>query len=449
VSFKFRGKVFSFALSQGLFSSAGIDTGTEFLLKVLSRQWDAAKRQGKPLPQTVLDAGCGVGVIGICVAGALLAQGDSTLLPGSFHVRCQDRDELANIITEYNAQKNHIPPGLLSSRTEPLLGGPLHARWDLIVSNIPAKAGKPVLADFIFRSAALLNPGGSVLIVVVNPLSDFVRSQIAQAKVPLQYEEQGREHKVFMYGPLGSASFPYGSMAYPFEGPLEPVQGAGHLLRDYPMYHRRRGDYVMEGLAYSLDTIQGVADFDTPSEAVQAAAKLMTRLKGEKLRVSPQGSILIYEPGQGHFPRWFLAYLAQEKKPEEVSWMYRWVFFSRNILALEASRHNMSHETVLTIPGLDLSVNRKSLAAALEPESRAYDLIVGFPQFVPQTDRIIPLWEGLQELLSPGGVGIMALPASEAERFDRKKPPGFHRLGDCKRHGFRALGYRVLPGVSS
>ncbi|MHB9291161.1 hypothetical protein Holit_00233 [Hollandina sp. SP2] len=434
MSFKFRGKVFSFALSQGLFSSAAIDKGTGFLLKVLSQQWDAVKRQGLPLPQTILDAGCGVGVIGICAAGALLAQGDSSLLPPSFHVRCQDRDELAKIITEYNAQKNRIPPGMLSSHTEPLLGGPPYARWDFIVSNIPAKAGKPVLADFIFRSAALLNPGGSVLIVVVNSLADFFRDQIAQAQVPLKYIEQGREHRVFMYG----------SRPYPFEYPLEPVQRGGYLLRDYPMYHRRRGDYVVEGLAYSLDTIQGVADFDTPSEAVQVAAKLMTRLKRAKPRGSLRGSILIYEPGQGHFPRWLLAYLAKEKKPEETSRMYRWVFFSRNILALEASRYNMSQETILTIPGLDLSMNRKTLAAALEPESHTYDLIVGFPQFVPQTDRIIPLWEGIRELLSPGGIGIMALPASEAERFDRKKPPGFNRLGDCKRNGFRAVGYQVL-----
>jgi hypothetical protein len=215
------------------------------------------------------------------------------------------------------------------------------------------------------------------------------------------------------------------------------------------MYHRRSGNYVMEGLAYSLDTIQGVADFDTPSEAVQVAAKLMTRLKGKNLRGSPRSSILIYEPGQGHFPRWLLAYLAKEKKPEEASSVYRWIFFSRNILALEASRYNMAQETVLTIPGLDLSINRKSLAAALEPESPTYDLIIGFPQFVPQTDRIIPLWEGFRELLSPGGIGIMALPASEAERFDRKKPSGFNRLGDCKRHGFRAVGYRLLYGVSS
>lgn len=444
--FTFRGRVFSFALSQGLFSCAAIDKGTEFLLKVLSRQWDGVTRQGLPLPQTVLDAGCGVGVIGICAAGALLSQGDSTL-PPSFHVRCQDRDELAKIITEYNAHKNRIPQGLLSSHTEPLLGGPLHARWDLIVSNIPAKAGKPVLADFILRSAALLNPGGFVLIVVVNPLADFFRSQIARVKVPLRYDEQGREHRVFMYGPLGSAPDPYGSNSG--EVPLEPVQGGGPLLRDYPMYHRRSGNYVMEGLAYSLDTIQGVADFDTPSEAVQVAAKLMTRLKGKTLRGSPRSSILIYEPGQGHFPRWLLAYLAKEKKPKEASWVYRWVFFSRNILALEASRYNMAQERVFTIPGLDLSINRKSLAAALEPEGPTYDLIIGFPQFVPQTDRIIPLWEGIRELLSPGGIGIMALPASEAERFDRKKPSGFNRLGDCKRHGFRAVGYRLLYGVSS
>ncbi|MDR2633359.1 MAG: methyltransferase [Treponema sp.] len=429
VPFRFRAQGFSFALSQGLFSAAAVDTGTELLLKVLSRQWDQAQGQGRPLPQKVLDAGCGVGVIGICIAGALLAPGHTP--PGQCQVRCQDRDELARVITAYNAQKNRIPPGLLSSHTEPLLSGPRHARWDLIISNLPAKAGKPVLADFICRSAALLNPGASVLIVVVNPLADFLRAQIARAKLPLQYDEPGREHRVFMYGPPASPL------------PLEPVQAGGHLLQDYPMYHRRRGAYVLEGLGYSLDSIQGVEDFDNPSGAVQVAAKLIRRLHPDKLRLPPRSSILVYEPGQGHLPRWFLEYLAQEK-PSAASPGCRWVFFSRNILALEASRYNMYPQAVLAIAGLDLSINREALAAALEPEGRTYELILGFPRFVPQTDRIIPLWEGLRALLSPGAMVIMALPASEAERFDRKKPSGFNRLGDCKRKGFRALGYRFL-----
>jgi hypothetical protein len=39
-------------------------------------------------------------------------------------------------------------------------------------------------------------------------------------------------------------------------------------------------------------------------------------------------------------------------------------------------------------------------------------------------------------------VALIALPSSEAERFDRAKPRGFLRLGGHKRRGFRALGFK-------
>jgi hypothetical protein len=52
------------------------------------------------------------------------------------------------------------------------------------------------------------------------------------------------------------------------------------------------------------------------------------------------------------------------------------------------------------------------------------------------------LWEDLARMLRPGGNALIALPSSEAEKFDRKKTEGFTRMGDIKRQGFRALAYR-------
>ncbi|MDR1030317.1 MAG: hypothetical protein LBL76_05545, partial [Treponema sp.] len=259
---------------------------------------------------------------------------------------------------------------------------------------------------------------------------DFFRAQIPQAT--LQYEEQGPGHTVFMYGPAAHEGL---------WGGTPELRG---FLGEHPAYHRLKGDYTMEGITYTLDTIQGLGDFDCPHGTVQVAAKLTTRFTKEKAGLVQKGSLLIHEPGQGHFPKWFKEHQAKDQKPDGSSGIFRWVCSSRNILALEASRYNMYPEPVITIPGIDLSINQESLLAALEPGSHGYDLIVGFPQFVAQTDRLIPLWQGIRELLAPGGVVIIALPASEAERFDRKKPQGFNRLGDCKRHGFRALGY-LLP----
>jgi 16S rRNA G1207 methylase RsmC len=93
VPFRFRGIDFRFALSLGLFSSADIDRGSRLLLKVLSRLLDESPSGGLP-PRRVLDAGCGIGVIGICAARALMAAGSPPLA-----VRAQDRDELARIFS--------------------------------------------------------------------------------------------------------------------------------------------------------------------------------------------------------------------------------------------------------------------------------------------------------------------------------------------------------------
>jgi hypothetical protein len=69
--------------------------------------------------------------------------------------------------------------------------------------------------------------------------------------------------------------------------------------------------------------------------------------------------------------------------------------------------------------------------------------MVLFPEPPPKTQTLIPYWDGLEALLAPGGIALLALPSSEAEIFDRKKRRGFTRLGDLRREGFRALAYRL------
>ena len=58
IKFEFRGLVFSFQTSPGVFSYRRIDTGTRVLLKhvILGRDWE------------ILDLGCGYGVIGIVLS---------------------------------------------------------------------------------------------------------------------------------------------------------------------------------------------------------------------------------------------------------------------------------------------------------------------------------------------------------------------------------------------
>jgi 16S rRNA G1207 methylase RsmC len=465
VVFKFRGREFRFALSHGLFSSAGVDRGTALLLKVLSREWDEDRAPGRPPPRTILDAGCGAGIIAVCAAAALRdLYGGAAVQAGAvdggpaFHVRAQDRDELARLFTAYNAGANGIGPEYLSAHTEALLSGPPGSRWDLILSNIPAKAGRPVLEDFIRRPAFLLRPGGKVMIVAVNTLADFFRSLIRRAGGELLREDRGPEHTVFAYG---AGQDPEAARAVVEEPPLQtagPARAGEDLLISRPFYIRRRAEYELAGIPLGLDTIHGAAGFDRPGGAAEAAAKLAIRL-GRESFVSAAPAVLIHEPEQGWFPAWLLAFLEQERDGANVRRNYpvkAMVLSGRNILALEAARHNLREARQLIppaaenagpepaiIPGVELSP--AGLAGLAESGGSAaagrFGFIAAFPETVPRTDRRAALWDGLAAFLAPRGLALIALPSSEADRFDRAKPPGFRRLGDLKRKGFRALAY--------
>jgi hypothetical protein len=418
VRFRFRGLDFEFVLSQGLFSSADIDTGSRLLLKTLSQKWDDDTRQGRPLPTTVLDAGSGVGVLGICAAKALGAR------PG-LQVRAQDRDELARAFTEHNGERNGLDGAVFSAHTEALLEGPAPP-WDLILSNLPAKAGEPVLLDFVPRSAGLLGDGGVVMVVVVNTLAGLIRRRIVELALPLLRDEAGKEHTVLCYGAKPGL-------------PLAPA-GAGNnkdddFLGRQPAYFRGAGDYIMEDTGYHIDAIHGAPGFDRSGDPVAAMARLAVHL-GEPLtaRCVP-GPFLVHEPAQGHFPAWLLKYL--EKSTASVP--ERIVLSGRNILALEAARHNTRGVAATVAPAVDLLFGAEALLAAA---GGLYGAVFLFPDLVPQTSRINACWEGLAALLASGGIALVALPSSAAERFDRAKTRSFVRLGGHKRHGFRALAFK-------
>jgi precorrin-6B methylase 2 len=407
-----------------------IDIGTRLLLKVFSRILDEDRAALRPPPRYVLDAGCGAGVIGVCAAVVLAKEGAA----GQPLVRAQDRDELARLFTLRNAKKNHVPFSALEAHAEPLLAGPPDARWDLILTNIPAKAGLPVLEDFVRRSAALLNPDGRVVMAAVRTLADFFRERLAADGIELQLEEKSACHRVFVWGrkaPL-TADGAGGPLEY---GPLKC--GAG-FLADYPFYVRSAADYVLEDIPLRLQTVYGAPGFDNPGGAGEAAAKLIRRLGADKIAAcSRNGSAaLIYEPGQGFFPRWLLAFLRQNRIPPPPL-----VLSGRNILALAAAQHN-AETAAAVVPAGGLSL--------FPAEGRVFDFIAAFPELPPQSplasepNQPGALWEALPPLLAPGGVFVAGFSSTDAERFDRKKPAGFTRLGDIKRKGFRALGYSYI-----
>ncbi|MCL2126740.1 MAG: class I SAM-dependent methyltransferase [Treponema sp.] len=422
VPFQFRGRQYNFDLSQGLFSSAGVDSGTLLLLKVFSRILDEDAAAGKAPPCRVLDAGCGAGIIGICAAGAL---GEA---PANARIRCQDRDELARLVTAHNAAKNGIHSPALEAYTEPLLAGPPGCGWDLILTNIPAKAGKPVLEDFTGRAAGLLNPGGRVIMVAVHTLADFFRREIAAAGAPLLLEVKGPAHCVFVYGGISAPGTPAG-----------PVNAGPGFPERYPFYLRNEAVCAIEDIPVRIEAVHGASGFDSPGGAAEAAARLILRIGPRNLSFSDYFPLLVHEPDQGFFPCWLLSYLQMQNiAPPENSL----VLSGRNILALEAALHNAvrnNKAAVRSVPAVDLCLGGEALLEA--SGGRQYGFIAAFPELLSQKGAG-DLWDSLPPLLADGGIFLASFGSSGAERFDRLKPSGYTRLGGVKRKGFRALAYK-------
>jgi len=210
VEFAYRGARLGFDLSHALFSSFAIDTGTRLLLK------EIAHDEVITGAASILDSGCGTGIIGISLAASC----------PSAKVVMRDRDLLACVFTERNCWKNGIPARRLAidgkaiapiSKKPPkhkpnaerkdegiiapgLLGeddpfGP----FDAVVSNLPAKAGPAVLAAFVVACAKkLLNPGGRLAFVIVNTLVGLADSWPSGSGMILVKKTPGRSHTVYV-----------------------------------------------------------------------------------------------------------------------------------------------------------------------------------------------------------------------------------------------------------
>ncbi len=85
-----------------------------------------------------------------------------------------DKDFIAVEYSQKNASLNK-----LSNCTALLSNGfshvPKDARFDVIVSNLPAKVGKELLQIFLNDAKAHLNPGGKFYVVTIAGLREFIK----------------------------------------------------------------------------------------------------------------------------------------------------------------------------------------------------------------------------------------------------------------------------------
>ncbi len=165
-----------FHTTRGLFSPEAIDAGSQLLLREL----------GDVPPQArVFDLGCGYGALGLAIAKAY----------PSAHVTLADTDFLAVECAQRNASENH-----LANTTVQLSNGfrhlPADEKFDLIVSNLPAKVGRDLTLRFFTDAQTHLTPEGRIVVVTVLGLKEFVKRSFKEIFGNYKKLKQGATHVV-------------------------------------------------------------------------------------------------------------------------------------------------------------------------------------------------------------------------------------------------------------
>lgn len=139
-----RGFSLKFITDAGVFSKAGVDYGSQVLIREMKFAEDA----------TVLDVGCGYGPIGI-TAAKLASQG---------HVTMIDINERAVELCKKNAQLNKADNvTILQSDIYESVKG---KSFDVILTNPPIRAGKDVVHQIFEQGYDLLNKHGEMWVVI-------------------------------------------------------------------------------------------------------------------------------------------------------------------------------------------------------------------------------------------------------------------------------------------
>ncbi len=159
----------------GLFSPRAIDAGSQMLLDFMDLPADA----------DCLDLGCGYGILGLTLA-RWAPQGNTLLV---------DKDFVAVEYSEKNRLLNHIDNAecQLSNGFQHI---PRDRRFDVIVSNIPAKVGKEMLYIYLFDALEYLKPGGSFYIVTITGLRQFFKRGFQEVFGHYEKIKQGKTYTV-------------------------------------------------------------------------------------------------------------------------------------------------------------------------------------------------------------------------------------------------------------
>lgn len=174
------GQPLHFSTTWGLFSPREIDSGTWLLLKQIE---DGEIEVN--LTDDCLDLGCGYGPIGITLA-RLAPQGKTLLV---------DKDFVAVDYTRKNIELNRTPnaEAMLSNGLAHI---PAARKFDIIVSNVPAKVGKEMLYIMLDDAYKHLKPGGRIVLVTISGLREFFKRTLVETFGNYDKIKQGKDYTV-------------------------------------------------------------------------------------------------------------------------------------------------------------------------------------------------------------------------------------------------------------
>ena len=175
-TFNFLGHELTFHSTWGLFSPREVDEGTRLLLRHLELG----------PADDCLDIGCGYGPIGLAMA-TLAPQGQTLMV---------DRDFVAIDYAHKNILVNRLTNAeVLMSNGFSHIGT---RSFDVVASNIPAKAGKELYHLLLHDAFEHLKPDGGFYVVTVNGLRQFIKRNFNEVFGNYTKIKQGQNYTVAM-----------------------------------------------------------------------------------------------------------------------------------------------------------------------------------------------------------------------------------------------------------
>lgn len=371
ISYDFRGYALRFKVSQMVFGSQQVDSGTHHLLRSLESQ--EINNYSK-----VLDFGSGYGPIGICL---------KKYLPSS-EVHMVDRDALALDYCRANEKLNDIDDLKIYGSLG--LDDVVDRDFDLIVSNIPAKIGDQALVYLLGAFEKFLkSKDGLVAIVVIDSIVDKVsKTLLSDKKINIVFQKKWPGYTVFHYRFFEKKAKVLGQPDNSFEDGV---------------FDRQKIKFMVGSVETNLTTTYGLSEFDTLQYDTSLMINELLGLQGANFKRA-----LIFNPGQGYLP----VTLDKIAKIKEITLM------DRNLQSLRTSERN------LRLNGLDESKIRVTHGSDLLANTDLkYDLVLGILEEKNPQDFNSLLFEQSILKLNVGGILILgsgSTPITRIEKLSKK-----------------------------